>query len=197
MSNASKLTLIHIDEHHGGYNSYNSRVMICYNCKSEITSKHHYNKCDTICMFGCKSSNYSKPDFKPMMTFGLNGCSALVMINQTTNQIFFGHHPELSQIISWFNLNYNQSDQFIIIVKSPGDWVKTNEQYIMVSNSEQKIKNVFTKPNVNLILEPYDTFVCRNQYESLLYLFKKSDNIVYTNNYGQNIVLFKFNSHGL
>jgi hypothetical protein len=175
-------------------NNFNNNLpgaLICYNCRSQITSVHHRSHCNTVFMFGLKKSNYLEPDFKPMMTYGLGGCSVLVMINQSTNQIFFGHHPELSQVISWFNNIYNESNQFIVIVKSPGEWVKINEQWTMVSQFEQKIKNIFAKPNVNLILEPYNlSQSIDDNYESSLYLFKKSDNMVYTDNNGENVVLF-------
>ena len=167
-------------------------AMICYKCANPITSQYHRSSCNTVFMFGFKKTNYSNPDFKPMMTYGLGGCTALVMINRTTNEIFFGHHPDFDQTIVWFNDNYNQSNQFDVIVKSPGEWVKTNDQWKMVSKSQQQIISTFTKPNINLILEPYSLNQSHdNDFESTLYVFKQSNNIVYTDNYGREITLIK------
>ena len=57
--------------------------MICQSCYSTVLSKTHANCCNTIEMYQMKKSIIDD-NFTPMMTYGLGGCTALIMINKNT-----------------------------------------------------------------------------------------------------------------
>ena len=67
------------------------------------------------------------PDFKPLMTFGLCGCTAMIMVffDKIENQCYkvvLGHHPEKEEIKKWYSHYYNNEYNIVIIIKSPGNY---------------------------------------------------------------------------
>jgi hypothetical protein len=61
-------------------------------------------------------------NFKPMMTFGLCGCTALLMVffTKDTNTVFkvvLGHDPSKESILSWFTRYYTEDYNIVTIIK--------------------------------------------------------------------------------
>lgn len=155
--------------------------LICYLCNYSIMSSQHCESCDTVTMCQFKTSNYLLEDFKPLMTYGLNGCTALIAINKSSGDIIFCHHPILSQVFDWFDIHYKEKSNYIIIIKSPGDWIKINDKWILVSTNKQELETKFN--GSLLILEPYSLNIdITNNFQSTLYLFKKNDSLLYNSN---------------
>jgi len=154
--------------------------LICYKCNFSIMSPEHNHLCNTVIMYGLIKSNYLSKDFKPIMTYGLCGCTAIIVINPVSGEIIFGHHPILSQVFNWFNIHCKENANYIIIIKSPGDWIKINDQWILVSNNKQELETKFSESNYKLIIEPYSCMkIISDNFQSTLYLFKENDNLFY------------------
>ena len=78
-------------------------AIICNHCFSTIISDKHKNECNTINMYEVIEC-IIKPDSKNMMTFGLGGCTAIIMVffTKDTNipyKIIFGHHPIKNNVL--------------------------------------------------------------------------------------------------
>jgi hypothetical protein len=135
------------------------RILMCQACYRLITSPEHGDRCSTSMMWEVKESIIS-PKFKPMMTYGLGGCTVLLMVffTKDTNIVYkvvLGHHPIKEDILSWFTEYYTEDYNIVTIIKTPGDHQKDGEKWNMVAiNQEYWISNI-TKDNCKLILEPY------------------------------------------
>ena len=173
-----------------------ARTINCYNCKHAINTEKHKEDCTTIYMFEVINT-IIKPDTKKMMTFGLCGCAAIIIVfftkdTNTPYQIIFGHHPIKKNILEWYNEYYNQDYNIVTIIKSPGNYVKIdNDKYFsLVTNDKDYWISNFNNPNNTLILEPYITDQCTNyvDFNSNLYL-EISPELKYSNNYGKFIPL--------
>ena len=134
------------------------------------------------------------PEFKPMMTYGLGGCTVLLMVYFTkdTNKVYkvvLGHHPEKEYILSWFTRYYTLYYNIVTIIKTPGEYIKEGEHWITKGdNQEYWISNI-TKDNCKLILEPYNLnkrFNDKTKFNSSLY-FKMQPGPKYSDNYGRYI----------
>jgi len=136
-------------------------VLICDHCKAEIISQIHRDRCNTVSMYGIKQSIISA-EFKPMMTYGLDGCTAILMVffRKGTNECYkavLGHHPIKENIIVWYNRYYTDEYNIVTIIKTPIKYEKEGERWITkVSNQEYWVSNI-KKINCRLILEPYST----------------------------------------
>jgi len=136
-------------------------IMICDHCKNEITSQIHRDSCNTVSMHGIKESIISV-EFKPMMTYGLGGCTAILMVffRKGTNECYkvvLGHTPIKENIIKWYNRYYTDIYNIVTIIKTPLKYEKEGENWIeKVSNQEYWVSNI-RKINCRLILEPYST----------------------------------------
>ena len=75
----------------------------CYTCGSTIISKNHSDNCETVQMYQILEETLSD-NFKPMMTYGLGGCHAFIMINKNTKHLIFIHHPFFEMIKIIFNI---------------------------------------------------------------------------------------------
>lgn len=73
-----------------------------------------------------RTLNYKDENtFKPMMTFGLNGCYAYFIVNKTTHTITMGHYPPVmrSNVITELQRNmYNEN--CVIYIRAPMVYVK-------------------------------------------------------------------------
>ena len=83
-------------------------AIICNHCFSTIISDKHKNECNTINMYEVIEC-IIKPDSKNMMTFGLGGCTAIIMVffTKDTNipyKIIFGHHPIKNNVLLFFSI---------------------------------------------------------------------------------------------
>ena len=129
-----------------------------------------------------------------MMTYGLGGCTALLMFFFTNDtnivyKVVLGHHPIKENILSWFTAYYTPDYNIVTIIKTPGDYRKEGERYVMVAtNNEYWVSNI-TKDNCKLILEPYtllEMYDDKTKFNSSLY-FKMQPGPKYSNNYGRYI----------
>ena len=152
-----------------------SGVLICMLCNNSILDKKHREHCVTVNMYQkieIKLSEFTKP----MMTFGLAGCTAIII--KTTDSIIMAHHPEQQQIFRWItdaNINSNIEKLYI---KIPHEYEKTHE-----GKWTAKSTTMFDDIEVNKIIESY-TVGSNNIYDSTLYCKMIDNNINYTNYIG-------------
>ena len=165
----------------------------CQACYHLVTSPEHRDRCSTSSMYEVKESIISS-EFKPMMTYGLGGCTALLMVffTKDTNIVYkvvLGHHPIKENILSWFNKYYTPNYNIVTIIKTPEEYQKEGDKWITVTkNQEYWISNI-TKDNCKLILEPYTLLHQSNdkkKFASSLY-FNMQPGPKYSNNYGRYI----------
>ena len=176
-----------------------AQIMTCDHCYSTIFSEKHNNECNTINMYQVIEC-IIKPDSKNMMTYGLNGCTAIIMVffKKDTNKpykIIFGHHPIKNNILTWYKTYYDSKYNIVTCIKSPGYYEKRGEHFTMVIHDENYWKDAMNESNNTLILEPYSKIIkicCSSDdylnfdYNSTLYL-KIYPEIKYTNCYGKYI----------
>jgi hypothetical protein len=98
-----------------------SRVLKCQSCRYPVTSEEHMHRCITSSMYQVNQRLMSD-NFKPMMTFGLCGCTALLMVffTKDTNTVFkvvLGHDPSKESILSWFTRYYTEDYNIVTIIK--------------------------------------------------------------------------------
>lgn len=165
-------------------------IQECSICRHSILSSHHKKNCITV-LLNDEKRQFINNDFQPMMTYGLRGCIAMIIIIKRTNaaEIIFVHTPILSNIIDVFKKNYNDHDQYQIIIKAPGEYIKCNAIWTMKMNNEAFFIEHFNKNNVDLHLVPYST--CHDfSYENTkysLYIYSKNNELYYLDNYGRHI----------
>ena len=160
--------------------------MICNSCGSTIISKHHKENCNTVLMYQIHEETLNK-NFKPIMTYGLGGCHAFIMINKNTNHFIFIHHPFFETIKIIFNMNYNVSDNFVIILKTPGTYIKekTEKYWKMKSENDFKQRKFLEKSNVELNIVPYNLSQIEGDvYNSTLYCNYNNNKIEYKDSQG-------------
>lgn len=160
--------------------------MICNSCGSTIISKHHKENCNTVLMYQIHEETLNK-NFKPIMTYGLGGCHAFIMINKNTNHFIFIHHPFFETIKIIFNMNYNVSDNFVIILKTPGTYIKeeTEKYWKMKSENEFKQRKFLEKSNVELNIVPYNLSQIEGDvYNSTFYCNYNNNKIEYKDSQG-------------
>ena len=160
--------------------------MICNSCGSTVMSKQHKENCNTVLMYQIYEETLNK-NFKPMMTYGLGGCHAFIMINKNTNHFIFIHHPFFEMIKIIFNMNYNVSDNFVIILKTPGTYIKeeTEQYWKMKSENEFKQRKFLEKSNVELNIVPYNLSQIEGDvYNSTFYCNYNNNKIEYKDSQG-------------
>ncbi len=169
-----------------------NNILSCQSCKCFVTSPEHFQKCTNVTMYEIRESIVT-PNFKPMMTYGLGGCTVLLMVffdkyTKHPFKIVLGHHPDKECILQWFNKLYTDYFDVVTIIKTPETFEKKDEKWITkISNEEFWNDNIGSR--CKLILEPYSLFrrfddiTC---FESSLY-FKMDSIPKYSNNYGNYI----------
>jgi hypothetical protein len=173
--------------------THNGSALRCDLCKDSITSQKHRNICNMTCMYQVKKYEMT-PDFKPMMTYGLGGCTALLMVfftkdTNTVHKVVLGHHPNKENILEWFNYYYTENYNIVTIIKTPEEYVKEGGKWITItSNQEYWILNT-KKDNCKLITERYGLNICRDEeFQSTLY-FKMQQGPKFSDNYGRYIAI--------
>ena len=72
-------------------------AMTCFNCGSSILSKFHNIRCETVIMNQEKIQMFSNKDtiypykFKNMMTYGLCGCYAALLVGKNDSKYYFAY----------------------------------------------------------------------------------------------------------
>ena len=169
--------------------NHNPNILICQSCYNSVISQIHANKCNTSMMYEIKEF-YISPEFKPMMTFGLGGCTALLMVffSKDTNQVkkvVLGHHPIKENILKWFQEYYTPDYNIVIIIKIPGEYKKENEKWTLVPKNKEYWELYIQKDNCKLILESYNLMMSTDFNNSLY--FKINNGPKYSDIYGRYI----------
>jgi hypothetical protein len=159
--------------------------MICNSCGSTIISKHHAENCNTIKMYQILEETLTD-NFKPMMTYGLGGCHAFIMINKNTKHMIFIHHPFFEMIKIIYNMNYNPTDNFVVILKTPGTYVKESDKnWKMKSENESNQRQFLERYNVTVNFVPYNlSHVSCDIFNSTFYCNYKNKKFEYIDSYG-------------
>jgi len=158
----------------------------CYTCGSTIMSEYHSEKCNTVKMYQILEEKLND-NFKPMMTYGLGGCHAFIMINKNTKHLIFIHHPFFEMIKIIFNMYYNLSDNFIIILKTPGTWFKeeNDKNWKMKSENESIQRQFLERHNVTVNFVPYSLIeTSKNIFNSTFYCDYKNKKFEYSDSQG-------------
>lgn len=146
--------------------------------------KHHIVMMNQICEFKLK-------DFenKQVMTFGLGGCTAFIVVSNQTKNVLFGHvdamkssQDRMISNIRSFLYKYPDSK---IIMKLPTHYVKdSSDKWIEETVNKTLYENMFSdKITIISYSTNIDTF---NQYKSKLFLKFNSEkkSFQYSDNYG-------------
>jgi hypothetical protein len=170
-----------------------THVLKCQSCYNPITSTEHEKKCSTCLMFGYKV--YEIPEiFKPIMTYGLGGCTVLLMVffDKNTNKVIkvvFCHDPVKETILEYFDKYYTSDYNIVTIIKTPGEFHKDGKKWIQLVINQKYWASVIPKYNCKLILEPYNLCIdlCdKTKFKSSLY-FKMQPGPQYSDNSGKYI----------
>ena len=86
--------------------------MNCMNCFNLVNSKEHFKFCKTVHMFQKILYTYNDLSIKPVMTYGLNGCIAVLIVifdikSNSYNDIHMIHTPIISDILNYISDIYN------------------------------------------------------------------------------------------
>jgi hypothetical protein len=171
-----------------------SNILSCQSCQCFVTSPEHFKKCTNVTMYELEESIVT-PDFKPMMTYGLGGCTVLLMVffdkyNKQPFKVVLGHHPDKDYILQWFNKIYTDYFDVVTIIKTPETFEKKDEKWI-TKISNEKFWNDNIRTRCKLILEPYSlyrSFDDKTCFESSLY-FRMDSMPQYSNNNGDYITI--------
>ena len=155
-------------------------MKICNICHYNIISTKHKNTCITVNMFEYKSQNYLT-DFKPMMTYGLCGCTTFIAISD--NLVHFYHHPTETFVKRKLQKICNNNNILKIIIKLPISYIMRNNKFVEFISIE-----LFKNIHDNIIFIPYSTSanLCDiySSNSSLNLRKNKKDVFEYTDNYG-------------
>ena len=171
-----------------------SSILTCDNCKKFITSDYHNKNCSDVFMGGIIESLIFDA-FKPMMTYGLGGCTALLMVfltkDNVVHRVVLGHDASTEKIEEWFIDKYKRGQDYniVTVIKTPGEYQKDGDSWKLIAKNQEYWDKLIKKNNCKLILEPYSTtrFIgSENSFESTLY-FKMNPGPQYSNNYGKYI----------
>ena len=168
--------------------------LTCQTCYSYVTNQTHNDSCTNISMYQIKESIIST-NFKPAMTYGLGGCTVLLMVfftkdTNTPIKYVLGHHPIKEDILKWFHQYYTHQYNIVTIIKSPEEYIKINDKWnTQISNEDYWIYNI-KKYNCKLILESYSlnqNSYDKTKFNSSLYFIIKNNITKYSDCYGRYI----------
>lgn len=171
----------------------------CANCFDTILSDKHKQECCTVPMCSQKTYKYKdESTFKPMMTFGLNGCYAFFIINKELETITLGHFPPIMKnaVISTLK-DYMNDDRCIIYLKVPGVYEKDEATGKWTTDTSFKMFEFLDSGSCEVIKEMYSCYsVCSSfcSFDNINYNYMSSiyidydmidGTLDYTDNYGK------------
>jgi hypothetical protein len=168
-----------------------SQVLECQLCHRSILSKEHAERCNTVSMWQTKEFIIDET-FKPIMTYGLGGCTAFMMVfyDKITNKpykVVFSRDPSIEEILKVFTRYYSTEYNIAIVIKSPSHYEYVDKKYIKIADDEYFWLSNIKQDNCKLFFEPYSTMINdyddRYQSESSIYLRMCSD-LQYSDAYG-------------
>ena len=166
----------------------NILMLICNTCAHKITSVYHSTHCTTIGMWQLIENTPEQLKEKPMMTYGLNGCTACIVCmydGDNLVKVVFTHNPSQYMIFNKISkIITNTHYQFKIIIKTPGEYKLKDDGYYDVFPSDTTTFSILEgMENIKIIYCPYITDTM-SDFNSTIYLNYDGNNIVYSNNYG-------------
>ena len=160
--------------------------MKCMNCCHYINSYYHHQQCMTVNMYETKIQTLDE-NFKNMMTYGLNGCTAgFVVYKEEENiKIWMCHHPDKMRFkIEMFKILSKHLDNIIrVMVRSEGEYVKNEgDKYF----KEQAIDNDMYVELLDFFKCPYslEPYISGYEKSQSFYIKYKDNNLYYTDCYG-------------
>ena len=172
-------------------------MLYCFHCGHKITSTEHADCCTTVdmCEFIEKSeTTIDELEHKPMMTHGLNGCTAVIIVVYKNNEpikIVFGHDPDRISVSKKIleTIKEHITCKFKILVKCPGEYrQKDNGYYDLFPKIAQERDMLDGIENIVIKYEPY--CLMTDEYTNReLYLKLVDKKLMYTDNYSNYITL--------
>jgi hypothetical protein len=109
--------------------------MACQACGYHVTSEEHMDKCNTVSKYGIMEFEVGEggAEFKPIMTYGLWNCTALLMVffRPSNNEedipfkVILGHRPSAEQVAAWFRFFASTHDRIATVILTPQKFVKS------------------------------------------------------------------------
>ena len=166
----------------------------CKNCGYSIISQTHQESCITVPMWG-KETQMVSGKFKPMMTYGLSGCTAIIIVRWTNEQmidITMAHNPSAHVIKQIFQQKHNFQQKFQVVIKTPEKFYETEpgSKKWKTESEDQSFweSTVGSYENVDMTLDLYSKMsMSGDGYNSTLYVKKVNGKLVYTDSYGRYI----------
>lgn len=169
---------------------------ICSICSRGILSEIHKDECDTISMWQNREQIIKLGKaFKPMMTFGLNGCTAaLIAIKENENfiRVMLIHDPTKEKVAIYLmqklNLYRDSKYSSYIIIRGPGDYQLNNEKWSMIAQDIYYWKDKFKEyDNIRFCIEGYNVSntIRSNSSDTKLHCKLVGNELQYTNTYGK------------
>ena len=166
-------------------------VLECQICGDTILSEKHRESCNTVEMWQSRQQDFN-PIFKPMMTYGLNGCTASFMIVKDNNQFIKSmmiHDPEKHKVMNYLKIKLleNKKFQTFVVVRSPGKYQEVNSRYEMVPiDLEYWDKFLGTYSKCEYIIEGYSLHKSYGvNYDAALHLKLINNYPHYTDTWGR------------
>jgi hypothetical protein len=81
--------------------------------------------------------------FKPMMTYGLVGCTALLMVfltkDNVVHRVVLGHDASTEKIEEWFIDKYKlgQDYNIVTVIKTPGEYQKDGDTWKFIAKKQE------------------------------------------------------------
>lgn len=151
---------------------FNNKGLVCECCYHSINSNNHHEHCHTVIMNSWKELPIDEFN-KPIMTYGLGGCTGIIIYNKTKKTIFMGHHSFKDVINDWiYKYRY---DDVIIYLKIYNEFEKLEGNKYYTEKKPTFYKKFESFKNIKFIIETYNN-TSNNSYNSTLYCKKKNEN---------------------
>ena len=135
--------------------SKRGNAMTCHNCGVEITHFTHQLNCKTVEMNQQMVQYYNK-QFKNMMTFGLGGCYAALIVFKKegkVSHVYMSHFPYLDYFINFIDLHlkkFNDYEHFVYL-RVPGEFSFNTTKY----EPNKEVMNAVDTLNCNPKIEGF------------------------------------------
>lgn len=166
--------------------------MTCLECHYKLTSKHHYNRCFTVVMGSTVKQDLSDlSKFRPMMTFGLCGCTVIFLLEIKKNtqkyiKAVLAHYSDAKEIMRVYENHYHTNSDFLIIIKLPILYVQQSGKWC--ETVDNTFENNIKGHNIKIHQIPYSTYYIQGElgYRSSLYFrLNKNQKLEFSDDYGR------------
>ena len=145
----------------------NSKARRCEACGDTVIGDTHRERCHTVMMHGIRTFFLDK-DAKPLMTFGLGGCTALLMVffradEDAPYKAVLGHTPIEAQVLEWIRRHSNAYDRIATVIRTPGAYVRATPYW------ELRPENEALWEGLGARVEGYSMTDRREPFQSALY----------------------------